>query len=97
MFGLQDKIISTLKKYFSSRPEIEKVIIFGSRAKGTEKTGSDVDLAIITTETTDISGKIRAELDDLPTAYLFDVVDYSKISRPPLREHIDRVGKVLFP
>lgn len=96
MFGLPDSVISLLRSYFSSKPEVVKVVIFGSRAKGSEQPGSDIDLAVVTTSSADISGKIRAELDDLPTPYLFDVVDYSKITSSHLREHIDRVGKLLF-
>ena len=36
------------------------------------------------------------DLEELPTPYLFDVIDYRRITHPPLLEHIERVGKVLF-
>ena len=96
MFGLPEQTLLLLKNYFSSQPEIRKVLIYGSRAMGKEKPGSDIDLAIFTSSDQDLSGKILADLEELPTPYLFDVVDYNQITHPPLREHIDRVGKVLF-
>jgi len=61
-----------------------------------QPTGSDIDLALITTENEDISGRIQAELELLSTPYIFDVIDYQRITSPALREHIDRVGKTLF-
>lgn len=96
MFGLPEKTVELLQAYFASRPEIRKVLVYGSRAMGREKSGSDIDLAIFTTEDRDISGSVQAGLEELPTPYLFDVVDYCTITNPSLREHIDRVGKVLF-
>jgi predicted nucleotidyltransferase len=63
---------------------------------GKETPGSDIDLAIITNNEKDISGTIQAALEELPTPYLFDVVDYNHITHMPLREHIDRVGKILY-
>lgn len=96
MFGLPKTVLELLQNYFVTHPQVIKVLIYGSRAMGREKPGSDIDLAIITSCEEDISGSVHAELDELPTPYLFDVVDYQKISNPSLREHIDRVGKVLF-
>lgn len=96
MFGLPENTLKLLEKYFSSNPEIIKVIIFGSRAMGRDAPGSDIDLAIITKSENDISGTVKMHLDELPTPYLFDVVDYRRITHQPLREHIDRVGKILF-
>lgn len=96
MFGLPEAVLILLQNYFIAQPEIVKVFIYGSRAKGIEKPGSDVDLAIITTSQRDISGSVQADLEELPTPYLFDVVDYQRISYLPLREHIDRAGKLLF-
>ncbi len=96
MFGLPENVIQLLKDYFKSQPQILKVLVYGSRAMGREKPGSDVDLAIITNSERDLSGAVREALEALPTPYLFDVVDYRQITHLPLREHIDRVGKLLF-
>lgn len=96
MFGLPENILTQLKQYFSTQPQVIKVIVFGSRAMGKESPGSDIDLAIITKGEEDISGKILADLEELHTPYIFDVIDYGRITHQPLREHIDRVGKLLY-
>ncbi len=96
MFGLPENVLRLLHDYFSAHPQIVQVIVYGSRAMGKETAGSDIDLAIITNSDKDLSGHIQAELEDLPTPYLFDVLDYNRITYPPLREHIERVGKILY-
>ena len=96
MFGLPENVLALLQNYFISNPQIQKVLIFGSRAMDREIPGSDIDLALITNCQEDISGHIQAELDELTTPYMFDVVDYQRITHQPLREHIDRVGKILY-
>ena len=88
--------LKLLLNYFAVHPQIVKVVVYGSRAMGKETPGSDVDLAITTTSERDISGSVQADLEALPTPYLFDVIDYQRITHQPLREHIDRVGKALF-
>ena len=47
MFGLLDRDIKYIIKALEQHDEIEKAIIFGSRAMGNYKKGSDVDIAII--------------------------------------------------
>jgi len=96
MFGLPENVLKLLQNYFNAHPQIIKVFVYGSRAMGRETPGSDVDLAIVTNSERDISASVRADLEELPTPYLFDVIDYQHIAYMPLREHIDRVGKVLF-
>lgn len=96
MFGLPDNVLNLVHNYFSTHPQILKVFIYGSRAMGRETPGSDIDLAIITNNKKDISGAVKGALEELPTPYLFDVVDYNHITHTPLREHIDRVGKILY-
>ena len=97
-FGLLDSDFEFLSNLFQKYSSINEVIIFGSRAKGNYKNGSDVDLAIksITIENQEIN-EIDDELNEnsnLP--YKFDIVHYEKIQTPELKEHIDHVGKVIF-
>lgn len=96
MFGLPENVLKLLEDYFVAHPQIIKVLLYGSRAMGRETLGSDIDLALITNCERDISAHVAADLDELSTPYLFDVIDYQRITHEPLREHIDRVGKVLF-
>ena len=79
MFGLPEPTIRLPRSYFRRRPDIAAVLIFGSRATGRHHRGSDIDLAIVGTTDEDRSGQVKAELDDLPTPYLFDVVDYDRL------------------
>ncbi|MBP9841095.1 MAG: nucleotidyltransferase domain-containing protein [Simkaniaceae bacterium] len=95
-FGLPDTVLQLLQDYFNSHPQIITVFIYGSRAMGKETPGSDIDLALITNTDHDISGTIQSDLDALPTPYLFDVIDYQRITHQPLRDHVDRVGKIVF-
>ena len=43
-FGLKEKTITDIQSVFATVPEIEKAIIYGSRAKGNFKNGSDIDI-----------------------------------------------------
>ena len=96
MFGLPEDVLKMLQIYFVAQPQIIKVFIYGSRAMGRETRGSDIDLALVTNSDRDISARVKGDLEELPTPYLFDVVDYKRITHAPLRDHIDRVGQVLF-
>lgn len=78
--------------------EIEKVIIFGSRAMGNFKEGSDIDLAILGSHVnlntiTKLSNLLNEEL---PIPYFIDVVDIKTIKEAALKEHILKEGKVIF-
>lgn len=93
-FGISPKTTDELLAYFETKPEIEKVYIYGSRAKGTYNNGSDIDFAIWSDDN-NIFFKIMDELDELPTPYKFDVTDYKNISHEGLKKSIDNDG-ILF-
>ncbi len=97
-FGLIDSDLVFLSNLFQKYTSIDEVIIFGSRAKGNYKNGSDVDLAIksqsIGNEELNAMDDALNENSNLP--YKFDIVHYEKIQTPELKDHIDRVGKILF-
>ncbi len=95
-FGLSEETIKLICNFFSRYPEIEKVEIYGSRAMGNHERGSDIDLAFYSKNDKNLTGHLLTGLDELPTPYLFDVTDYYKISHLPLKEHIDRVGKLFY-
>ncbi len=94
-FGLPDRTINELIEYFSHKTDIEKVIIFGSRAKGTYKTGSDIDFAIITDNHNDFH-RISDELEELPTPYRFDIIDYKSLTHKKMKESIDKFGQIFY-
>ncbi|MCL2445210.1 MAG: nucleotidyltransferase domain-containing protein [Oscillospiraceae bacterium] len=71
-----------------------KAVVFGSRAKGTWRNNSDIDLAVWGNKLN--LGKLKDDLEELPMPYSFDVVQYTHITHAALREHIDNVGVVMF-
>ena len=93
-FGLPERTMNELLEYFKSKSEIEKVVIYGSRAKGTYKTGSDIDFAIWADK--DSLSSIAFELDDLPTPYRFDVTNYKTLAHEGLKNSIDKDGKIFY-
>ena len=97
-FGLTEKDIELICSAIEDHSEIEAVVVFGSRAMGTHKNGSDVDLAVKGDGVSlRIISRLGAQLnEELPLPYQFDVIDYAILDTPALKEHIDSVGKVLF-
>ena len=92
-FGLTDRDIKTLQDIFKKHPDVQKVFIFGSRAKGTYKPGSDVDLAIMNEGVKDtFIREMESDFEDSSLPYTVDLVNYHTIKHPELKNHIDRVG-----
>ena len=73
-------------------PAVKQAKIFGSRAMGTYKKGSDIDIVLFCEGGKDISASVKGALDELPTPYLFDVVDYDHIEHQGLKDHIEAVA-----
>ncbi|MBQ1654871.1 MAG: nucleotidyltransferase domain-containing protein [Bacteroidales bacterium] len=96
-FGLSDSVIVELQDVFRRHKNISKVLIFGSRAKGNYREGSDIDLVAIGNNL-DYNQiiKILTEIDDLELLYSVDLLDYSKIIGTPIGDHINRVGQVFY-
>ncbi len=94
MFGLEKHIIDMILAQMSDHKEICDIIIFGSRAKGTFKKGSDIDLVV---KGKNISFELVAGLktkfnQKMQIPYHVDVVHYESISNSDLIDHIDKVG-----
>ena len=89
--------LALITAVFRRHPEVLSATLFGSRAKGTHTSRSDVDLAV--TGAVDPLGaeSIAADLDALPLPYRFEVHSFDHIVHPELREHIERVGIVVYP
>jgi type I restriction enzyme, S subunit len=92
-FGLDDITIEAIQKVFENYSKVDEVMVFGSRAKGNYKEGSDIDLTVKGNNITlnDILS-LGGNLEDLNLPYKFDLLDYSTIKEKALVEHIDRVG-----
>ena len=94
--GLDAEELSQLQALFSCYPKIRKVILFGSRAKGTARKNSDIDLAVDGIENFLSIESLSMELDELSFPYRFDLQAMSTIKNHSLLEHIERVGIVIY-
>lgn len=96
-FGLSDWTMSDLRSVFRRHPKVRKVILFGSRAKGNFRTGSDIDLALVG-EDIDHEEMLRIynDIDDLGLLYKVDLLHYEEKQGTPIGDHIERIGKVFF-
>ncbi|AWI11966.1 hypothetical protein B4064_3257 [Caldibacillus thermoamylovorans] len=98
MYGLLEKDMDYILKALKQFDEIDRAILYGSRAMGNYKKGSDVDIAIQGEKVTE---KTIFELDDLlnevyPLPYFFDIVHFEKLTNQNLIDHIEKNGKVLY-
>ena len=90
-FGLTEKEIALLKKVFEKNEQIEKVFIYGSRAKGNFKKTSDIDLAVCFASGAQKSiARLRSELEDLPIIYLIDITDEAEIEAGKFKDAYER-------
>lgn len=97
-FGLSSDIINTLEGVFSQYPEIERVLIFGSRANGNFKDGSDIDLAILAPTLSDSRfAQLWNQLDELPIVFKMDILHWDRLANQHLRTKVLDEGRVLFP
>ena len=92
MYGISQNALDRIKTVLFSMQGVEQVILYGSRAKGNYKEGSDIDLTIKGNLTFDDLIKISVNLDDLNLPWKIDLSLYSQIKNEELLEHIDRVG-----
>lgn len=96
-FGLSNEVIADICKVFKNHSNIDKVMIFGSRARGNFSAGSDIDLALIGN---DISFNqildIGIQIDDLDLLYKVDVIDYNKRKGTPIGDQIDKYGLLFY-
>ena len=95
--GIPASTVEKITTVVARFPEVDRVVLFGSRAKGTHKPGSDIDLALVG-ERLDwrTIGKIYDALDDLLLPFRFSLVIYGAATDPEVAGHISRVGISLF-
>lgn len=95
--GLSQENIVDIQAVFKKHSNIEKVLLYGSRAKGTFKPSSDIDISLIGKDISlTLLNTIENELDDLLLPYKFDISIYHQIENPDFLDHIQRVGKEFY-
>jgi predicted nucleotidyltransferase len=97
-FGLKETTIQKICSVLSHYPQVEKAVLYGSRAKGNYKTGSDIDMTLRggADLTLNVLYKIMDELDDLLLPYIIDLSIFNTIHDPDVIEHIQRVGVTFY-
>ena len=96
-FGLPDTLIEKIINILQNHPGVEEAIIYGSRAKGNYREGSDIDMVLKCVKLTEeIRNQIFWEIDELNSPYTLDLSIYHEIPSRDLIEHIDRVGKPFY-
>jgi predicted nucleotidyltransferase len=96
-FGLKKTTIQQIQSILAGHPQVEKAVLYGSRAKGNFKPGSDIDLTLLGEDLTlDVLNRIMDEIDDLLLPYIFDLSIFNNIRDPDMIDHIQRVGVVFY-
>ena len=96
-FGLPLAAVEKIRGVLTSHPEAERAVLYGSRAKGNYKTGSDIDLTMYGDGLNHtVLLKLLDELDDLLLPWMIDLSIFRQIDSESLREHIERVGVVFY-
>ena len=95
-FGLKNQDIEKIAGVFSNYPEVNEAIIYGSRAKGNYRKGSDIDLTLVGVDDYSIKVKIALDLDNLLLPYKLDLSLLSQIDDREMLNHIKRVGTVFY-
>jgi len=96
-YGLSEITTKKICGVFARFPEIEKAILYGSRAKGNFRPGSDIDLTLCGSAITpDLRAKVASALDDLLLPYTVDLSVFDMLNHTELREHVQRVGVVFY-
>ena len=92
-YGLSDSTLQKIQDVFSHYPQIERAILYGSRATGTYRNGSDIDLTLCGNALThNVLSRIDTELDDLLLPYTIDLSIFHQIENPIMIEQIQCVG-----
>lgn len=96
-FGLPPATLEAMRRILAEEPAVKKAVIYGSRAKGTYRPGSDIDLTLYGDGLDlDILGRIATRLHESPIPYQVDLSIFELIDHAGLREHIQRVGQPFY-
>ena len=93
-FGLKERELDEIKVLYYPFPEIDEIVIFGSRARGDYSRVSDIDIAI-KGSVDKIMYKIRDYFEESSILYTVDVVNYMSISNQDFKENIDNEGVII--
>lgn len=95
--GLSSEQVETIRSILSLYSEVEKAVLFGSRAKGSQRAGSDVDLAIRGEHITPLTlARLQGAMDESNLPFRVDLIWQNTELSADISEHISRTGKILY-
>lgn len=93
--NLHSKHLKTLQSLFAKHPSIKEALLFGSRALGTHKESSDIDIALKGDISPTLIAHLKEELEDSTLPYFCDILDYERAPQE-LKEYIDTYALPLY-
>ena len=95
--GLQEKQLEIIKDICGKFANcIDKVSLFGSRATGSYKSYSDIDIVVYGNISDKCVDNLWTHFHESSLPYKVDINAYHLIAHQPLKDHIDRHSKTLF-
>lgn len=96
--GLPAATVQEITEILARHPAVDRAVLFGSRAKGVHRPGSDIDLALIGGAGLDALtlGQIEEALDDSYLPYRFSLLILTRQTDPDIAAHIARVGQPFY-
>ncbi|MPQ42522.1 nucleotidyltransferase domain-containing protein [Clostridium tarantellae] len=93
MYGIEEVVYKNLICYFKNKDYIKKVVLFGSRAKGTNKYNSDIDIGILCDKK--YKGTTAEDLDEIVGVYSLDIVFLDSMN-DEIKVQIERDGIEIY-
>lgn len=94
--GLLHTTSTAIRGVFAKHQNVEKAILYGSRALGSYRAGSDIDLTLLGNINYQELQQLELELDDLLLPYKFDLSRFTDLDNPELVKHIERAGITFY-
>lgn len=95
-FGITEKGRKILTEIFGRYPEVSKVLVFGSRAKGTFGERGDLDMVVMDPIDRRTLGNLWMDINESDLPFMVDLQIWNAIRNANLKEHINRVGKIIY-
>ncbi len=96
-FGIERETLEKIIEIFKRYKQVKKVCIFGSRARGDFKKGSDIDICVwLDDNGENIIYRIEDELEEINIILLFDIVVFNNITKESLKNSILKEGVIIY-
>ena len=89
---LPNRVLNTIR-LFAEKHKVQKVILFGSRARGTHTERSDIDIAVVGGDFDAFYWDIKENIHSL---LMFDIVNMDESTSDDLREEIEKDGIMIY-